>query len=71
MAIPMPDPTPERKANRANRKDASIHATMAPIAKHSSIHVKGQVHMRHMSNILSGAADDGSIPDFNRRARRG
>ena len=68
VAISTPDPAPECKANRACRKDTLTHARMAPIPMHSSIHVKGSnSYATHVEYSPSGAADDGSLPDFNRR----
>lgn len=67
-AIPTPDPIPERQANRANRKHASTHARIAPIAKRSSTHVKRPGSFAtHVEYPLSGTADAGSSPDLTRR----
>jgi hypothetical protein len=67
VAIPTPDPTPERQANRANRTGASTHARIAPIAKRPSIHVKGpDSYATHVEYPLSGAADAGSSPDLTK-----
>ena len=66
-AFPTPEPTPERKTTRANRKDASTRAGIAAITKSSSTHVKGPgSHGTHVEYPLSGAADAGSSPDLTR-----
>ena len=65
-AILAPEPTPERKANRGNRKDASSHVGIT-IAKRLYTRVKGPgSDATHVEYLLSGSADAGSSPNLTR-----